>query len=68
MHHCLMCLHFLTGGDLRLISMPGYGVDAFLSLRRLEEVPGLPAASNWRELDVEHLQLEIPMLDHKPVI
>ena len=26
----------LPGGDLRLVNMKGYGVDAYLSLRRLE--------------------------------
>lgn len=47
--------------------MPGYGIDAFLSLRRLEEAPGISGASEWHELDVETLQPEMPMLDHKPV-
>ena len=41
------CLH--VGGDLRIISMPGYGVDAFLSLKRLED------NVSWREPDVEIL-------------
>jgi hypothetical protein len=30
------------GGDLCLINLPGYGVDAFLTLRRLD-------TSGWRE-------------------
>ena len=55
-----------AGGDLRLISMPGYGVDAFLSLRRLEETPGA-GSGEWLELDEEMLQPEMPMLDHMPV-
>ena len=31
----LFCSH-APGGDLQLVSMPGYGVDAFLSLQHLE--------------------------------
>lgn len=35
----------LAGGDLRLISMPGYGVDAFLTIQHLE--------GEWEEQRVE---------------
>lgn len=34
------------GGDLQLVSMPGYGVDAFLSLQHLE--------GDWQEPLAEH--------------
>ena len=34
------------GGDLQLVSMPGYGVDAFLSLQHLE--------GDWHEPLAEH--------------
>jgi hypothetical protein len=34
-----------TGGELRLISMPGYGVDAFLTIQHLE--------GDWEEQRVE---------------
>ena len=44
----------MTGGDLRVISMPGYGVDAFLSLKRLED------NVSWREPDVEILIAQQP--------
>jgi len=44
----------LTGGDLRVVSMPGYGVDAFLSLKRLED------NVSWREPDVEILIAQQP--------
>lgn len=36
----------LPGGDLQLVSMPGYGVDAFLSLQHLE--------GDWQEPLAEH--------------
>lgn len=36
----------LLGGDLQLVSMPGYGVDAFLSLQHLE--------GDWQEPLAEH--------------
>jgi hypothetical protein len=36
------------GGNLSLISMPGYGVDAYLNLRHLED-------ANWEEHHAEQL-------------
>ena len=37
------CVH--AGGDLKLVSMPGYGVDAFLTMQHLE--------GDWQEQEVE---------------
>lgn len=34
---CLLALVSHAGGDLRLVNMPGYGVDAFLTLQRLNQ-------------------------------
>ena len=42
----LLTLATLPGGDLQLVSMPGYGVDAFLSLQHLE--------GDWQEPLAEH--------------
>ncbi len=36
---------FFSGGDLRLVSMPGYGTDAYLSIQDLE--------GDWEEQRVE---------------
>ena len=38
-------LVMFAGGDLRLVSMPGYGVDAYLSIQYLE--------GQWEESRVE---------------
>ena len=38
-------LESFAGGDLRLVSMPGYGVDAYLSIQYLE--------GPWEESRVE---------------
>lgn len=48
--HCLCICHWRcmcaapppAGGDLALVNLPGYGVDAFLTLRRLD-------TAGWRE-------------------
>lgn len=39
---CLLPCVCATGGDLCLVNLPGYGVDAFLTLRRLD-------TAGWRE-------------------
>lgn len=33
----LLILCILPGGDLELITMPGYGMDAYLKLKKLED-------------------------------
>ena len=45
--HCCVSKveHYDAGGDLRLISMPGYGTDAYLSIQYLE--------GQWEESRVE---------------
>ena len=35
-----MCVLY-AGGDLCLVNLPGYGVDAFLTLRRLDTAGGV---------------------------
>ena len=46
LHACEHSLAFvLSGGDLKLVSMAGYGVDAYLSIQHLE--------GDWQEQQVE---------------
>lgn len=40
-----------AGGDLRLVSMEGYGVDAYLTIQHLE--------GDWREVEAEQVMEEV---------
>ena len=42
---------FVAGGRLQLVSMPGYGIDAYLNLKRLE--------GDWQE---QHAEPAAPLL------
>ena len=47
---------YIAGGYLQLVSMPGYGIDAYLNLKRLE--------GDWQERHAEPAAPLLGVQDH----